>query len=347
MKIVLTGGGTAGHVYPAINVGLYMQTKHQAELYYIGNHQYIEAQIAMQHHIPFYSIPSRGLDGENPLEKYASFAFQNSRGTLKAIKLLREIKPDLVFATGGFVSAPVLAACQLLKIPYFIHEQNSVTGKVNRLFQEKARRVFYSFPLQENTREHYTGNPVRFKERLVKNGEKVVFVGGSGGSAQLNQAAIAFAQAHPTIPCMLLTGKALYDTYVQQTTITPIANLELVDYAEDMLEIYKQANIMVCRSGSGTIFELANLSIPTVLIPLPTSADNHQQKNAQFFAERQASLLVEEGQTFQANLDLSIESLWSDTKTKQNLKKQMEKLSQHQSEKKIAKHLLAVLPSTK
>lgn len=339
MKVVLTGGGTAGHVFPAIAVGTYLKECHQAELHYIGNDHHVEATIAKQQSIAFYSIPSRGLEGKNPVDKYGGFAFHNLRGVGKAIRILNKIKPDFVFGTGGFVSAPVLAAAKILNIPYSIHEQNSVLGKVNRLFKNKAQHTFYSFPIPEDVAGVYSGNPVRFKETLPKNGESVVFVGGSGGSMRLNKAAIEFAKKNPSVPCILLTGKNLFEECKKESEVM---NLQLLPYAEDMFGIYEKAKVIVCRSGAGTIFEIANLSIPAVFVPLPNSADDHQKKNALYFEKEGAAVMVEQGLAFDNDLASVVMNLWNDEEKRKELKSNIDKLAARKSDRLIADYLLGV-----
>lgn len=344
MKVVLTGGGTGGHVFPAISVGLYLKEQYGAELSYIGNQQYIEAKIAMEHHIPFYSISSKGLEGKNALDKYSGFAFCNTKGLFEAVKLLKKLQPDFVFATGGFVSAPVLAACQLLRIPYSIHEQNSVLGKVNKLFQKKAEHVFYSFPVSEADNVVYSGIPIRFNERLSGNGEKVVFVGGSGGSHYLNEQALTFAKNHPDVPCVLLTGKSLYQEFLQKAQANNTQNIDIIGYADDMLAIYKEAGVIICRSGAGTVFEIANLSIPAVFVPLPTSADDHQKKNALFFEQQGAAKLIEQGERFEEALDECLIRLLESPEKREMLKRQIDKLAVRDSAARISAVLTKKFP---
>lgn len=329
MKLVLTGGGTGGHVYPAISIGLHMKEQYNAELYYIGNDEKIEEQIAKQHQIPFYSVSSKGLEGNMPLHKYAGFAYNNSLGILQACSILKKIKPDYVLGTGGFVSAPVLAACTLLRIPYGIHEQNSVMGKVNRLFEKKATNVFHTFPIEESSKHKRVGIPVRFKNPLPTNGDYVVFTGGSGGSAKLNEFAVLFAKKYPEIPCIVVTGKRNYEDVLEQE---PPTNLHIIDYATDMQWLYEQAAIMIARSGAGSVFEIANCGIPSIFVPLPTSAEDHQKKNALYFSEKNAAILVEQNDQFEARLEKEIIDLLDDEEKKKQFKRQMNQLSSREAE---------------
>lgn len=333
MKIVLTGGGTAGHIYPAINVGLYMRNHHNADVYFIGKKHSMEQKIAQNYNIPFYAATSQGLS----MKKIIPFMIKNSVGTAEAMKLLKHLKPDYIFSTGGYVSAPVIAAANLLHIPYGIHEQNTVTGKVNRLFGKKATTQFYSFPIIETKTNIWTGNPVAFKERITFNGNRLVFMGGSGGSQSVNDFAISFAASHRHIPCTIITGEKRY----QQTLAKGVPkNLEVISYTNDMLNVYRQAKLIVCRSGSGTLFEVANLNIPAILVPYPKSAEDHQKKNAEFFTQENAARLVEEGSGFTQKLTEEIEYLWKYKNERDKMKQNLLRLASPHSDALIAKRIL-------
>jgi len=336
MKIVLTGGGTGGHVYPAINIGLYMKEHFDAELSFIGNKAHIEEKIVKQYGIPFYGVTSQGFEGRNALEKYIGFGYKNSIGVIEARNILKKINPDYVIGTGGFGSAPALAACITLGIPYVIHEQNTVMGKVNKLFENRASHVFHTFPIMETRTKTCSGIPVRFKERLDKIGEKLVFTGGSGGSIKLNKFALSFANENPDIPCVVVTGEKNYQNLIIQGVPD---NLTVYAYAHDMEKLYSESKIMVARSGAGSIFELANLGVPSILVPLPNSADNHQMKNAELFAKHSAAVLVEQDDNFEKNLKKEITDLWHDEGKRNILRNNMEKLSSREAEKIIAEKL--------
>lgn len=337
MKIVLTGGGTAGHVFPGVNIGNYMRETYGAKLYFVGNKHHIEEKIAKQQNIPFYGISSQGLEGKTILHKYVGFGAKNVKGVFEAVSILRKINPDYVLGTGGFVSAPTLAAARILGIPFAIHEQNTVMGKVNKLFVNQAKTCFYSFPVQETRNVVYSGNPVRFKEKLTKNGEHLVFLGGSGGSIQLNQTAIEFAKKHPEIPCIIVTGERNY----QRAIVNGVPdNVEVHGYVEDMQSLYEKAKLFVARSGAGSVFELANLGIPSILVPLPTSADDHQKKNAEYFSLKHAAVMVEQNNQFEKQLGKAILDYWNDDQKRSEMKDELEKLARRNSDQIVAERIV-------
>ena len=342
MKLVITGGGTAGHAYPAVHVGVTMREHYQAEVFFLGNREKIEKTLARNHHIPFYHVPSAGLQG-NFLEKSLRFGALNGYGTMEAFWHLKKIKPDVVFASGGFTTAPVLAACRLLHIPYVLHEQNSKVGKVNQLFDKGASLRLYSFPIASKTGYMYSGNPVQYNEKLKKTGEKLVFLGGSNGSKRLNEEALQFAEKHPAMPVLLQTGLRYEQEARAFIDKKNLHNVSLVSFTKDMLdEVYAKAKVIVCRAGSGTLFEMANLGIPNILVPYPHASEEHQKKNAMFFAQTGASLLIEEDPFFHQHLEEAILELWFDKKRREEMKRELETLSKRDASAIIAEHLYAV-----
>lgn len=340
MHIVLTGGGTAGHIYPAVNVGLYLREQYGIELSYIGRPHSMEEKIADANKIPFYPVRSNGLSVKHMLR----FMNENIKGTMQARKLLKKMEIDYVFSTGGYVTAPVLAASKLLGIPYSIHEQNTVTGKVNKLFKKGAITFFESFPTVDTRQICYSGNPVRYNQPLKGNGEHVLVFGGSGGSQSLNNFAMRFARENPSIPMMLVTGEKRY----QLTIANGIPdNIKVYPFVEDMMDVYKEAKMIICRSGSGTIFEVANLNIPPIFVPFREAADDHQTKNAQFLTEKGAGLLVEEGKEFHKRLSQSVLSLYEEDDDLLHIKEQLTAFQSFDTIQRISDRIVHDMRKTK
>ena len=333
MKVVLSGGGTAGHIYPAIQTGLYLREYCDAEIIYVGRAKSLEERIAKEHQIPFFAVASKGLTKRTIF----SFAAKNIQGTAQAVQLLNRIKPDYIFTTGGYVSAPVLAAASVLRIPYSIHEQNATRGKANALFAKGAKTIFASFPVMENRQVFYSGNPVRYTKKLEQNGEKLVFFGGSGGAQSINEAAYAIAEARPDISVVLVTGEKRYGTFI--ATHPPLDNLTVHGYVTDTLELYRDAKILVSRSGSGALFEIANLGIPNILVPFPQAADDHQRKNAIHFGDRGGSIIVEEGLRFVERLQDELIDLWGNDRLRKVQRRALDTLANRNSVEAICKRI--------
>lgn len=345
MKIVVTGGGTGGHIYPMATVATYLREKENADVLYIGNEDdfFPDKRLAKYFNLPFAGISSKGMEGGKPLQ----FLWKNGKGILQARKLLLKFKPDIVFSTGGFVSFPVVMAASSLGIPYVLHEQNTIMGKVNRIASKRATRILHTFPVHDSKRTVVTGNPVRFKTPLEKEGKYALFLGGSGGSVALNEAGVTFAKEHPHIPVMIQTGKTLLEkTELFATEIGAGDNLTLIPYKDDSYDLYKEAKCIVTRSGSGSIFEIANLSIPSILIPLPNSAEDHQKKNALFFTQENAAVMVEQGHKFQELLTEELLLLWESEEKRSDMREKLERLAVRDSEERIVNELLNIVNKT-
>lgn len=336
MKVVLTGGGTAGHAIPAIEIGKYLRRKYLCEIIYIGNEEYIEKSLAEKDKIPFYSISSQGMEGSK-----LSFVKRNVEGVFEAVKLLKKIKPDFILATGGFVTAPVLAAAIFLKIPYAIHEQNRIMGKVNKLFSNKATFLFSTFPVEENEQIRFSGIPIRFKKKIKKSGDSLVIIGGSGGSVALNEFAINFAKKHPEIKLIIIAGEKNKEKVEKQ--LEGLEHVKVIGYTDSIYTYYEQAKMVVARSGAGTIFELSRLAIPSILVPLPNSANDHQKENALYFSNQHAAVLIEQTEDFEENLEKTIEELWNDEEKREKMRKNIENLSKSSCEKEVSNTIIQYL----
>ncbi|PGP14712.1 hypothetical protein COA01_30650 [Bacillus cereus] len=279
MKVVVTGGGTGGHLFPALLICEELRREGH-EVFYFGNPKCIEKQEATKRNIPFCAIPSRST-----LKKDIKFVIDNTRGILSSLRCFKKIKPDVVYSTGGFTTAPVLAAASYLKIPYIIHEQNTVVGLVNRIFRKGATSFIHSFPYDKQENEKLIGNLSRYKGELVRKESNVVFMGGSGGAKFINQLAIQYAKDNPDKQVALLSGR----NFELEEEIT---NLKIHGFIEDMRDIYSTAEVVVARAGSTTLTELSYFGIPSIIIPMPNSADNHQEKNAEFYEWKNAIIKV-------------------------------------------------------
>lgn len=281
MKIVITGGGTGGHLFPALIIAKELQNLGH-EVYYFGNKRFIEREHVKKEGIPFIHIPSKST-----LKKDVQFVLENGNGVIKAASKLKQINPNVVFSTGGFTTAPVLAAAYLLKIPFVLHEQNARIGLVNRLFRKKASSFIHSYPYQVKGHEVCIGNLSRYEETIQRISHFVTFMGGSGGAKFINELAIEYAEKHPSTEVLLLSGK----NYEIKKTYQ---NLKVFPFVEDMINIYKMSDIVVARAGSTTLAELSALGVPSVVIPMPNSADNHQMKNAEYYQEKESVILIKQ-----------------------------------------------------
>jgi len=289
MKLAITGGGTGGHVYPALEVGRSARDR-GADLWYLGSVRGMEGRACAERDIAFDAVPAAPFAPRNFLTL--------AKGILAARRLMRRNRPDVLFSTGGYSSVPAVMAARSMRIPYIVHDSNSVPGRANRVFAPRAYRFLYVF---HETAKHVaganaerSGQPIRRELREAATGRAseplVVVVGGSQGSQFLNglvpEAVRALGDRAPMV--VHSTGRANLESSLP--AIDGLANYEMRGFLEasEMADVYRRATAVIARSG-GTMAEFACFRIPSIPIPLPTSADHHQFWNAREFERMDAA----------------------------------------------------------
>ena len=305
MKLIVTGGGTGGHIYPALEVAR-KASESGAEITYLGSLRGQESRICQDRGIVFFGFPSEPLYSLKTPRGWRSMAkLLKSRSLAKAV--LTNIGANVVFSTGGYAAGPVVSAARALKVPYVIHEGNSVPGRSNLLYAKQA----HAFTTLFRSTERYApgvvckrvGHPIRgqLREAVSRRSPEpdfVLCVGGSQGSEYLNGSVPrAFAGAGLSQARLLISsGPANYETTKRIVTELGISDRVTVrPYLEtsEMLDAYCRATVVIGRSGS-TLAEFAVFGLPSVLVPLPTSAGGHQLHNAEEFVEMKAATLFEQ-----------------------------------------------------
>ena len=327
--VVITGGGTGGHITPALAVAKQLGLQ-GITVSYVGNSTGLEATLAPQQDLPFYGVPFAGMP-RKPGLALLKWGVDLLRATGQARHLLKQLNPDAVFGTGGYVAAPVLLAAKSLGIPYAIHEADANPGLVSKLTARWAHHVSVAFegaiPSLPNRKITVTGNPVReglgqltqteAAEKIKPDwllhldaGMPVVLImGGSQGARRINQA-VTGALANLLPHCLVIhqTGGKLFDETMAAVPQGLKQHLHYwaMPFINDMPAVLSLANVVVCRAGSLTLSELFVVGLPSILVPYPFAAANHQLKNAQAIQAAEAAWLVED-----ANLtsELMIETL--------------------------------------
>ena len=297
MRIIFSGGGTGGHIYPALAIREILQKKYTFKSGYVGVTGGMEEKIVSRvEDIDFMGVRAQGMP-RTISSKWFTFPFTNLMGIVDACRHVKNFKPDLVIATGGFVSFPILTAAKTLGIPYIIHEQNAAMGVTNRIFAKKAAKVLLTYESAstvDNKRIILTGNPVRsaFLEQKPSNDSKfkknagefiLLAVGGSRGALSINKACIALANEwlpeHPEIKLIHISGERDFEMVKSSITNQP-ANYQLLPYLHEMKEAFDVADLLISRAGATILSEIAVCKKPAILIPYPYATDNHQEKNA-------------------------------------------------------------------
>ena len=329
MRVVVSGGGTGGHIYPALAFMRYLEKQEDVEYLYIGTKRGLESKIVPQAGYAFESIKIEGLKRSLSLENLKT-AYYMVTSVIKARKILKEFKPDVVIGTGGYVCAPVLFAASLLKIPTIIHEQNSVAGVTNKFLAKWVNKIAICFDDVKKDFASYsekvvlTGNP-RGQEvvEIKKNSEYldligvqtdlpiVVIFGGSRGSERMNEVFVEALEgfADKNYHVIMVTGEVHYDKINNQITNLEksLPNVSVFPYIKDMPQLFQNVDLVVCRSGATTLTELTALGLASILIPSPYVTNNHQEANARSLVDQGAASMILEkelnAQTMLAEID--------------------------------------------
>lgn len=308
MKIVFSGGGTGGHIYPALAIKEILQQKHTFSSGYLGVSGGMEESIVSREtDIKFFGVRAQGMPRSISL-KWLSFPLVNLAGISDAVSHLKNFVPDLIVTTGGFVAFPALAAARLLGIPAVIHEQNAAMGVTNRLFSGWAKKVLLTYASaapEDGNRVVVTGNPVRsaflkstaVSQRFAKKpGEFVILsVGGSRGALSINRACIELVKNwlinQPQVRLIHISGERDFEMVRKEIGELP-ANYELLPYLHEMKEAFDAADLLISRAGATILSEIAVCRKPAILVPFPFATDNHQEKNARVLEEMGAARLL-------------------------------------------------------
>ena len=329
MRVVVSGGGTGGHIYPALAFMRYLEKQEDVEYLYIGTKRGLESKIVPQAGYAFESIKIEGLKRSLSLENLKT-AYYMVTSVIKARKILKEFKPDVVIGTGGYVCAPVLFAASLLKIPTIIHEQNSVAGVTNKFLAKWVNKIAICFEDVKKDFASYsdkvvlTGNPrgqevVEIKknpEYLASIGVQtdlpiVVIFGGSRGSERMNEVFVEALEGFEdkNYHVIMVTGEVHYDKINNQITKLEksLPNVSVFPYIKDMPQLFQNVDLVVCRSGATTLTELTALGLASILIPSPYVTNNHQEANARSLVDQGAASMILEkdlnAQTMLAEID--------------------------------------------
>lgn len=328
----VTGGGTGGHIYPAIAVcDALKKDSETKEIYYVGNPNNLEYEITQKLGYKFLGVNVAGMPRKISFKSVAWF-FQLQFAIIKALFYVKKYKPDAIFGTGGYVSAPALFAGGLSGTPYMIHDSDAQPGIVSKYIAPSAKCVSVAFEsskqylMSENI--HVNGNPIReeFKtitktyardELGLENKTTLCIMGGSQGAKSINDAStqiIKKLSQDYNLQIIFQTGKKNYAQVREELKkyypeFEKDKNIILKPYFDNMVSVLKASDIAISRAGSLSISELCACGIASVLIPYPYAAADHQRKNARFMEEKRAALYLEDADTTKDTLLIAIEQL--------------------------------------
>ena len=347
MRCIFSGGGTGGHLYPALAIAeKIVKEEPDSSILFIGSKKGIEADVVPKMGYDFKVIPTQGLQqGDSFMHRIslsAGAGISNIVGIAKAAAIIRKFKPDAVIGTGGFVSFPVTFAAQNLKYPTYIHEQNAVPGRANKVLAKEAKKIFIGFKGSEEAfgypeKTVFTGNPVRSdfnklnkdesREKLgIPKDDFVVFsFGGSLGAATINKIAMGYMRciSNKSNRTLLVgTGRRFYDEFVDKCSHKGIPageNVRIEGYIDNMKDYVAAADLLICRAGALSLAELMMAGKPSIIVPISNSVGNHQYYNAKAVADAGGAFLVEESQMDIEDICEKIEYLASDSTLLDNM----------------------------
>lgn len=364
MRIIVSGGGTGGHIYPALTIVRAIQKKiPDAEFLYVGTKDGLEADIVPKEGIPFETVNIQGfkrsLTPENLVRGARAFG-----GVVKAMGIVRRFKPDVAIGTGGYVCGPILLASSLMRIPTLIQEQNVMPGVTNRLL---ARFVSCIAMGTKEAAEHFpkgkrvfTGNPIREEVMRARSEDgkemfgldpkaKTVLVsGGSRGARSINRAMVGVLAHYADrdgVQILHVTGKAGYDETMQSlkeagVDLDAAGNLFVEPYLYNMPQALACADVAVFRAGAIGIAELTARGVPSILVPYPFAAANHQEMNARAIATAGAArMILDRELTAERLLSVLAELLSEDAKLKR-MAKAAKKLGRPKAADEIASRVI-------
>ena len=350
MRIIVSAGGTGGHIYPALAIINKLKERNKdLEVLYIGTTDRMEKDLIPKLGIPYKGIEMKGLNRKKIFKNYQ--VIKSFRNAIKEIKIImKEFKPDVVLGIGGYITAPVILAAHSLGIKTFIHEQNSIPGLSNKMLKRKATKIGVSLENSLKYFKHcdaeFTGNPRseeafeakpldKKKYGLHDDKKLVLFVMGSLGSYTVTNVIIESIPkiANKDYEVLLITGKRFLENY---DGIKIPKNIKMVPLIDDMLSVLKKTDLIVTRAGASTIAEITAIGVPAIMIPSPHVTHNHQEKNANVLGDNGSAVVIKEKELTSDKLMSTIDSLIKDDKKLKEMKESSKKLGVRDSATKIA-----------
>lgn len=347
LRIIVSAGGTGGHIYPALAIIKKFQEKEKnLEILYIGTHNRMEKEIIPKKGIKYEELEIYGFSKTHIIRDFKNI-FLIRQANKKCLNIMKEFKPDVVIGVGGYVTYPVIKSAAKLKIPTFIHEQNSIPGKSNIWLSKIVDLVGISF---QNSKSHfegakkivYTGNPcgdnaltnpkiskssLGFKE----NKKLIIIVAGSLGSTAFNDKFKSFLKLveNESYQVLYITGKDYYKEFIENQLFP--SNVKVVPYQDNLPGVMKSADLIISRAGASTLSEILALKLPSILIPSPYVAGNHQYYNALDLKELKVAELIEEKNLNVEVLQITLNELLNNEEKYQEMKNNLNQLYQTKS----------------
>lgn len=332
MKVILTGGVTGGHIYPALAIGdKFRELQPDCEIIFIGSGLGLESEIVPKHGYDFKTVSTGQLDRKNIL-KLIGTAAGIKRGMNQALKIMKSFKPDVVISTGSFVSVPVVRAAHKYGARIFIHEQNAFPGLANRSLSKYADKIFLGFRTAADYFKGadnvlYSGNPVRAdfynpdraaarkKLGIAIDDFMIFYFGGSLGADTINEAAVETIEKYADkegIRILFGTGNRYYKEVLKELTyrkLSSVGNAEVRPYIEEMPDVLAASDVIISRSGALSVAEITVSGRAAIFIPSPNVTGDHQYYNAKEIADCGGAVIVHDDENTTANVLKALEQM--------------------------------------
>lgn len=357
-RILISGGGTGGHIYPAIAIANAWKERHPgSEILFVGAQGKMEMQKVPEAGYPIKGLPVAGLQRSLSLANL-SFPIKLLKSLKMASQIVKDFQPDAVVGVGGYASGPVLFAAQRKGIPTLVQEQNSYAGLTNKLLAKRANTICVAYPEMEqffpSEKIHLTGNPVRkdildLKDKKDKalehfglNTEKpvILILGGSLGARTLNQAMLQDMAILEKDGYQVLwqSGKFYFKEMSEKLADSGLKHIHLREFIREMDLAYAAADLIVSRAGALSVSELSLVGKPVIFIPSPNVAEDHQTKNAMAFVNRQAAVLLKDSEAV-GSLREMVNDLMKDESRSTQLGQNMRALAKPEATESIINEL--------
>jgi len=359
LRIIISGGGTGGHIFPAVSIANAIKAKHpEAKILFVGALGRMEMQRVPAAGYEIKGLPIQGFDRKNLL-KNVVVLYKIWKSQRMAKQIIKEFRPMAAVGVGGYASGPTLNKAAAMGIPCLIQEQNSYAGVTNKLLAKKADKICVAYEGMERffpaEKIIMTGNPVRqallenkmTKAEAVKSfgldpqKKTILIVGGSLGAGTVNKSVMQHLNdiEKSGVQVIWQTGKYYYANIIKDLENRVLPDVKIMDFISDMGAAYKAADLVISRAGAGSISELCLLGKPAILVPSPNVAEDHQTHNAMALTERGAALMVHDADAVETLITLAIKTV-GDAATLKSLGEQAYQMAFKDSARVIAEEVL-------
>jgi UDP-N-acetylglucosamine--N-acetylmuramyl-(pentapeptide) pyrophosphoryl-undecaprenol N-acetylglucosamine transferase len=362
MKIIISGGGTGGHIFPALSIaGEIRKREPDADILFAGAEGRMEMQRVPAAGYKIIGLPVEGFK-RNLSPRNFVIVFKLVISFFKALKIIRNFRPDIVIGVGGYASGPMLAVASIKKIPFVIQEQNSYAGITNRMLAPKAKKIFVAYTGMEKffpaSAIFFSGNPVReelitkkpdineaYEYFNIRPGRLVILIlGGSLGARTINNSVLTHLEEieNDDVQVIWQTGSLYKESIQEKLGKKEFRNLKYTDFINRMDLAYAVADVIISRAGAGTISELCCVGKPVILIPSPNVAEDHQTKNAMAMVQKDAALMIRDNEA-EATLIPEAMTLVKDEKLKKALSKYCAEMALPDATRTIADEIFKII----